>query len=210
MTSSGTRAPDRRQRKSRAALQQALLRLIAVRPYDAVTIEDVTAEADVARATFYAHYKDKAALLLEVGSELISELAARVSREAAMSSGVYTGDAVYAIFEHASEHRHLYRLIISGEGGPAVRAAVLTTFEGAVNAAFARIAEEEDRTPRGPLALTSTAFTGALLRTIESWIDAGLPSAPGALTADFLLSQAGGLEWALGFGPGETRLAPTP
>jgi len=69
-----TRAPDRRQRKSRAALQQALLTLISTKAYDSITVEDITELADVARATFYAHCKDKPALLMEVSRELVEEL----------------------------------------------------------------------------------------------------------------------------------------
>jgi AcrR family transcriptional regulator len=206
MTASKTM--DRRQRKSRAALQQALLTLIATKAFEAVTIDDVTAEADVARATFYAHYKDKLALLLEAGTALIDELAEMVGDEADMEGGIYDGVAVSKIFEHAAEHQPLYLLIISGEGGSPVRARVFEAFEKAALRVFGRMAAQDGRTPRTPLPLAATAYVGAMLRTVEHWLEAGTPTSPQEITAEFLRAQAGGLEWVLGFEPGETEFVP--
>ena len=107
MTTVSTSRPDRRQRKSRAALQQALVRLIAEKPYDEITIEDVTETADVARATFYAHYKDRAALLTEAIQELIRDLTVHVAEVTPRSRPVWSPVGVAAVFQHAAEHRHL-------------------------------------------------------------------------------------------------------
>src|SRR3954452_9909375 len=67
---------DRRQRKSRAALQGARVPLISRKTDADITIDDVAETADVARATFYAHYSDKAALLAAATQRLIDDMAA--------------------------------------------------------------------------------------------------------------------------------------
>jgi AcrR family transcriptional regulator len=54
---------DRRIRRTRAALRQALIGLVLERGYDAVTIRDVVDRANVGRSTFYAHYPSKEDLL---------------------------------------------------------------------------------------------------------------------------------------------------
>jgi AcrR family transcriptional regulator len=55
---------DRRVKKTRLALQNALIELILEKGYDAVMIQDILDRADVGRSTFYAHFQDKEDLLL--------------------------------------------------------------------------------------------------------------------------------------------------
>lgn len=47
---------DRRVRKTREALYASLVSLIVTKGYDATTVQDVIAEADVGRSTFYEHF----------------------------------------------------------------------------------------------------------------------------------------------------------
>ncbi len=57
------RRPDRRIRRTKGRLKEALLELINERDYDAITIEDLTERADVGRSTFYSHFTSKEDLL---------------------------------------------------------------------------------------------------------------------------------------------------
>ena len=57
---------DRRVRKTKAALQQAMIELVIEQGYEAISIDAIASRADVTRATFYAHYPSKAALLTAV------------------------------------------------------------------------------------------------------------------------------------------------
>ncbi len=54
---------DPRVRRTRQLLQSALMELIQEKPVDSITVQDIAARADVNRATFYAHFEDKYALL---------------------------------------------------------------------------------------------------------------------------------------------------
>ena len=54
---------DRRVRRTRQRLKEALLELIAGQPYESITVEDITRRADVGRSTFYSHYTSKDELL---------------------------------------------------------------------------------------------------------------------------------------------------
>ena len=49
---------DRRARRTRKALLQALLTLLQEKPLNSITITELTDLADVNRATFYTHYQD--------------------------------------------------------------------------------------------------------------------------------------------------------
>lgn len=54
---------DRRIRNTRRRLRNALLELLKKKRYRAISIQDITERADVARSTFYTHYVDKDDLL---------------------------------------------------------------------------------------------------------------------------------------------------
>jgi AcrR family transcriptional regulator len=50
---------DRRVVKTRTAINQALMDLIAEREYDDISVGDIIGRADVGRSTFYQHYQNK-------------------------------------------------------------------------------------------------------------------------------------------------------
>ena len=54
---------DRRVAKSRAAVQDAFVRLLARKRYSAITVQEILNEANVGRSTFYAHFQGKDELL---------------------------------------------------------------------------------------------------------------------------------------------------
>jgi AcrR family transcriptional regulator len=56
-------APDRRVRRTRRALRDALLDLMTEKGYESVTVQDIIDRADVGRSTFYTHFTDKDDLL---------------------------------------------------------------------------------------------------------------------------------------------------
>lgn len=65
---------DRRVRRTRRLLAQALISLVLEKGYEEVTIRDITGRADVGYATFFRHYPDKEALLGEVLEVVLDDL----------------------------------------------------------------------------------------------------------------------------------------
>ena len=194
--------PDRRQRRSQAACRRALLELICEQPYDAITVDMIVERADIGRATFYAHYADKGALLRELSDELIGEAANRARNiNPAATPGEYSGSAAAEIVKHAGEHPPLYRLVISGAGGAEPRAQLFATLRETVAEIFTDVATAAKRTPVMSMDMTSIAFTGALLALTEAWLDGTVTGTPNDVAAIFMHGQVEGLRWALGLTP---------
>jgi AcrR family transcriptional regulator len=63
----------RRRVKSRSELMQAARALLSTRPADAITVEEVTSKAGVAKGTFYIHFENLDDLRAAVIEELTSE-----------------------------------------------------------------------------------------------------------------------------------------
>ena len=64
---------DRRVRKTRAVLRQGLVRLMAEKSIQDITVTELCAACDVNRGTFYLHYTDVFELLHSVEDELLAE-----------------------------------------------------------------------------------------------------------------------------------------
>jgi len=62
-TATPLESTDPRIRRTRHLLQQALAQLLRTRDFDKLSVQEITDAAGVNRATFYAHYPDKFALL---------------------------------------------------------------------------------------------------------------------------------------------------
>ena len=81
------RTPDRRIARSRAALRQAIIDSMEECGFEAVTVNDLCARADVTRGTFYNHFKDKEGLLQSIEDEVMAGLSGFQAQMSALSLG---------------------------------------------------------------------------------------------------------------------------
>ncbi len=68
----------RKRERTRGELVAAAERLVALHGLDAVSIDDITHEADVAKGTFYTHFEDKDDLAAAIGARIRDELEAAI------------------------------------------------------------------------------------------------------------------------------------
>lgn len=102
---------DRRVRRTRRALADALIRLTSERPYHSIQVRDITDQADIGYATFYRHYDSKDDLMLAVFADATAELEASASEP----GGEYFEQEGQLIFEHVQKYEGLYRSILQSQ-----------------------------------------------------------------------------------------------
>ena len=104
---------DRRVRRTKAALQQAMVELVVEQGYESISIDALAGRADVTRATFYAHYPSKAALLTAVVDHFADEVIAALE-----SADGPDGPTVRleVLLEQARASRDVLGIIVRGEG----------------------------------------------------------------------------------------------
>lgn len=102
---------DRRVRRTQNLLARALIDLTLEKGYEAVTIRDITERADVGYATFFRHYPDKEALLVDVLNVFLEELV-----ELLRSIGDQSEMAGTLVFRYVQEHNELCRVLLSTHG----------------------------------------------------------------------------------------------
>ena len=99
---------DVRVRRTRRLLASALVELTLERPFEAITVRDLTDRASIGYATFFRHYSGKEELLRSMLQEVLSELLEQLEPHL----GEDPADASLILFRHAQVNADLYRLLL--------------------------------------------------------------------------------------------------
>jgi AcrR family transcriptional regulator len=196
-------SPDRRIRRSMAALRAAMIGLVSDMPYERITVADVLERADVSRATFYAHYGDKEALFGDAVDHLVDELMGAVAGVAARATTQLTGEGVRALFVHARQHRDVYLAMFNG----AAAGAPLRRYIDAVTQAFTELIvvglEATGATARIPVPAIGRCWVGEQIALTTWWLEDSPEIDVDTVTRMRMNMMTQGLTWALGLDPGQ-------
>ncbi|KXT68414.1 MULTISPECIES: TetR family transcriptional regulator [Streptococcus] len=107
---------DLRIKKTKLAIRQAVLGLLAEKPFKKITVAEIIHTAEINRGTFYAHYLDKYDLLekieMEVGEEFsaaIQDLTSRTLQENWEQGDSF--DHILPILTYVEENQELFKLM---------------------------------------------------------------------------------------------------
>ncbi|MUT67427.1 TetR/AcrR family transcriptional regulator [Paenibacillus sp. NEAU-GSW1] len=109
---------DRRIRRTRNMLLEALMDLIIEKGYDAITIQDIIDRANVGRTTFYSHFQDKEQLLLGSIDQLREFLKEQCSMHSlSTESGGHRFSFSLAMLQHVQGNRLIFRAVVGKQSG---------------------------------------------------------------------------------------------
>jgi AcrR family transcriptional regulator len=109
---------DARQVRTRDTLLGALLRLLETRPFDQVTIREISKEAGIGYATFFRHYPSKEALLHDLAA---GEIANLLRRALPILFANDSRRSCVAFFDHVAQHRVLWSALLTGGAAPTLK-----------------------------------------------------------------------------------------
>jgi AcrR family transcriptional regulator len=203
---------DRRIQRTRQALRAALLELIKEKGFDALSVEEITERANLGRATFYLHYKDKEDLLLEEFREIASNRVQVLSEIPVLIWKSNQGQIelvdnrvplmpLQLIFEHASQNADLYRILLRGESSQRIIAQIREIIVQSINE-IVRTRQQTESPPRPPRAapkavvppavppeipveLLAAYFSGALMSSLNWWLEQTNPMRPEEMARNF-------------------------
>ncbi len=155
---------DRRIRRTLKLLAEALVALSLQRGYESVTIRDITEYADVSYSTFFRHYVDKDALLLDMIQSTIVELRNLIgeNKPANISGKV--------LFDHITDNQSLYRVLLGRHNSSAIVQRIQQIIVGEILAADA-IASDEVIPPE----IKANHVATAVLALVKWWLDHDTP-----------------------------------
>jgi AcrR family transcriptional regulator len=99
---------DRRIRRTRKLIQEALFSLMKETPYQKIRINQITERADISRSTFYLHYETKDDLLLSVVDEIIEDYFQAIDN----ISSETTESPAYLLFSKWKQNLDKMRLVL--------------------------------------------------------------------------------------------------
>ena len=155
---------DRRVVRTRQLLQDALFKLILRNGYDSIRVQDITDEANLGRATFYVHYKDKEDLLLATIEGVRQELLERFEEESATTSL----PGFRAQFMHAAENKTFYLAVLNHVQG---RQQIQSVMVAVVQSYLKDIAPNSPI----PIDLVANYLVGAVLQLLDWWLVNDMP-----------------------------------
>ncbi|MFC4059021.1 TetR/AcrR family transcriptional regulator [Planomonospora corallina] len=185
---------DRRVRRTRQAVQDALVDAIVEKGYDAVTVTDLIERADIGRSTFYSHFTGKQDVLFGAIDELVDRLG---TRQATPERTPRTPFAFSRpLLEHIDEQRHLVRALLGPRGGAAVHARIRHVLSSVVRAELLAALPPAARPP-ADLDLAVTCAAGAFMALLTRWVEDGMTETPERMDTVFRTVLTQGVTAAL-------------
>jgi AcrR family transcriptional regulator len=181
--------------RTKAAIEDAFVALVLERGYERVAVEDITDRADLARATFYAHYPNKQAVLFSVSNQLTQDLMQRIAHQDGPPD-VIPRAAVQTAYQHAADKPDLYRACMSDAR---TRHAYLSALSRYAEQNLRDRLQAQSRPPRVPIPVMARGFVGAHLAIVEAWLAGELPGDIEELASMATGLLVAGAAWAAGF-----------
>lgn len=159
--------------QSRIWLMQALLRLMEHKPYRAITISEITQEAQLARRTFYRNFDSKDDILFLYAQKLCGEYEEILRKQKDLS----LPSIAYAFFSFWSEHRDFLKLMEYNQMTPLLLQkfneylpSLHAALKGDIKQRF--IGHEET------LSYVLTFSAGGFLNILSKWMQDGMHHSP--------------------------------
>ena len=181
---------DRRQRKSREAIFSALVALLSKKEFSRITVGEIIEEADVGRATFYAHFETKDSLLEELCRELFCHILDGISGGNSEHRHIFDCDA------HDSAFLHLFRHLQNNDNH------ILELLSGQNNELFLRYFKinlrrlvtdqlplfEGRKDSKLPMDFWTDHIAATFIDTIRWWVEHGMKESPETIAEYFYLT----------------------
>ena len=165
---------DRRVRRTRDRLGDALLKLLLEKPFETITVREILDHAAVSRSTFYVHYRNKEDLFLSDVDEFLEGMATTLSRREESSNRIAP---VRELFGHIVEMRQFYTAMVASGRMHDVRELGEGHFGRAIERRLAGLPRAHEITAERRAA-AAHALAGSLLSLLSWWIHHGMRESP--------------------------------
>lgn len=165
----GTGDVDRRVRRTQARLREAIVDLVHDKGFHAVTVDHICERADVTRATFYVHFRDKEHLLSSVVDDLVDRCLDRFAANGGTDD--HRGERLAVLFDEAREHHQAFVIVLRGEGDGAALRRLRARLVDIVGEALAGSVQQLGAEPRLPLDVVTHLLVGDILGLLAWWVE---------------------------------------
>lgn len=177
---------DRRQRKTREAIFHAFTQLLAEKDFAQITVGEIIQQADVGRATFYAHFETKDFLLKEYCEELFCHVfdACCEENDHHHIFNCHHSDPVFVhLFRHLQSNDNNILLLLSGRNNELFLPYFSDNLKELIQR---RLSEFESKKKENiPEDFWTDHIVSTYIATLKWWISNGLKESPEVITGYF-------------------------
>ena len=180
---------DRRQKKTRSAVLQAFSDLLSQKHYHQITVAEIIERADIARATFYAHFETKDDLLKELCEELFCHIFDATEAGVKQHRHIFECNAPASVLLHLLQHlqnndHHILDLLACENNE-----LFLKYFKENLKALLkAQLPAVINQKPQGlPESFWIHHLAATFVETIKWWIENGMKESPETLSSYFTM-----------------------
>ena len=181
---------DRRQRKTREAIFRAFTGLLSKKEFGQITVGQIIEQADVGRATFYAHFETKDFLLKELCAELFCHIFDAAGGQSHGHRHIFDCDASGSVFRHLFQHlqkndNHILELL-SGQNNALFLHYFKLNLQKLVVSQLPLF--EERKSEKLPDSFWIDHIASTFVETIRWWVDNGMIESPDTITEYFYMA----------------------
>jgi AcrR family transcriptional regulator len=163
--------PDRRIVKTRTAIFEALSDLLHEKKYANITIQEIIDRANVGRTTFYQHFPDKDALLMNSIESVFESLSQHLSSQAPAQHESRLIPVV-EIFTHIKENSRLINGILLSDSGDLLFDK-FKSYWGKKIEPFLLAHLPKAKQPKVPIEIINNHITTTLIELLRWWMQQG-------------------------------------
>lgn len=107
---------NRKIKYTKMVLKESFIRLLKQKEISRITITEICEEADINRATFYAHYKDQYDLMKQIESELVEDINRYLANYSFHEKSSESLQLMEQIFEYIKDNSEVCSVLLSESG----------------------------------------------------------------------------------------------
>ncbi len=182
---------DRRVRRTKKMLTQALTTLLGQKQISEITVKELTELADINRGTFYLYYRDVYDMLTRIEDELFAAFDEIVDPEelAGLENGTLTQGAILVdVFEFVKENQEMCRVLLSTNGDMNF----LHRLNDVLREKFRRIWQNMPSRSKDEFAYHYSFLVFGCAGMLREWVSQGCPESPQHMAelAESMIRQA--------------------
>ena len=166
---------DRRTRRTRQLLRDALLALLKAKRYEDISVQDIIERADVARSTFYVHYINKNDLLVGKWGVFASNLGHHAELMAHEEKNTPSMFPTHVWFQHIQAQESILKIIARDS---AMDLAMKTLHGILRNDIQAKVQKYLPENGSAPSSLVINYMASSLMTMIQWWVKNDMPNSP--------------------------------
>ena len=177
-------------RKTKQLIQQSFVRILEKKPFESITIGEITKTAKINRGTFYLHFQDKFDLLDQMEQQLISDLGAHLDKLQSSYSPHHTFEKqqenlASTLFCFIGMHSPILKIFLSDHGRAGFHIRFRDAFSEKVRINLEKIEGFGDKL-NVPIEYFLSFITSAFLGLIEQWVQNDLDKTPSEMTKIYI------------------------